>query len=62
MVHCQAIGLLHLPEDLGLSHDEGIETGGDPKEMADGIAVTIYIQTSGHIFFPEVSVAEDQGL
>jgi hypothetical protein len=33
-----------LPEDLGLSDDHGVETGGHAEKMADGIHVPVEIE------------------
>ena len=43
-----AIGCLDLPQNLGLSHHHGIETGGDPEYVANGrfgvVAVEVWFQ------------------
>src|SRR4029077_9652987 len=38
------IGLFYLSENLGLAHHHGIKTCSDPKEVADGVIPTIFVE------------------
>jgi len=39
-----AVGGLDLSQDLRLAHHHGIEAGGDPEDMADGIFAVVAVQ------------------
>jgi len=35
----EPVGVLELPQDLGFPHDHGVEAGGDPEDVPDGVDV-----------------------
>ncbi len=62
LLHAVAVGLLHLPEDLGLAHDHGIEARGHPEEVAHGVAAAVDVKALLQLGGIEVAVAQDEGL
>jgi len=62
LFHAAPVGVLDLPEDLGLAHDHGVQARGDPEEVAHGVAAAVDVEALLQLFGGEVAVAQDEGL
>ena len=56
------VGLFHLPQDLRLSHDHGIEARRDAEKMANRLQIPVHIQASLHIRNVEIPLTVYEGL
>ena len=56
------VGFLDLSQNLRFAHDQGVEAGGDPEQVADRLLVTVQVEATVHLLRGEVPVPKDEAL
>ena len=59
LLHAVPVGLLDLPQDLGLAHHHGVQARGHPEEMTYGLAAAVDVEALLQLGGVEVSVPQE---
>jgi hypothetical protein len=61
-LHRQAVGVLDLPQNLRLPHDQGIEARGHPEEVPHRLPVVMRVKTAVHLLPVQVPVTKHESV